>query len=51
MAAVSMKSCSNHVVSASEDTPLAEIATLLERHRIKRVPILRNGKLVGIVDH
>jgi CBS domain-containing protein len=36
---------SNHVVSASEDTPLAEIATLLERHRIKRVPILRNGKL------
>ena len=41
---------SNHVVSASEDTPLAEIATLLERHRIKRVPILRNGKLVGIVS-
>jgi CBS domain-containing protein len=41
---------SNHVISASEDTPLAEIATLLERHRIKRVPILRDGKLVGIVS-
>ncbi|PWT80106.1 MAG: hypothetical protein C5B58_12305 [Acidobacteria bacterium] len=41
---------STHVVSASEDTPLAEIAALLERHRIKRVPILRNGKLVGIVS-
>jgi predicted transcriptional regulator len=40
----------NHVISASEDTPLAEIATLLERHRIKRVPILRDGKLVGIVS-
>ena len=41
---------STHVISASEDTPLGEIATLLERHRIKRVPILRNGKLVGIVS-
>src|SRR5262245_61673937 len=38
---------STHVVSASEDTSLAEIATLLEKHRIKRVPILRDGKLVG----
>jgi hypothetical protein len=41
---------STHVISASEDTPLAEIAILLEKHRIKRVPILRNGKLVGIVS-
>jgi len=38
------------VVSASEDTPLSEIATLLERKRIKRVPIVRNGKLVGVVS-
>ena len=41
---------STDVVSASEDTPLADIATLLERHRIKRLPILRAGKLVGIVS-
>ncbi len=41
---------STDVVSASEDTPLGEIATLLERHRIKRLPILRAGKLVGIVS-
>jgi CBS domain-containing protein len=41
---------STNVVSASEDTPLAQIAALLERHRIKRVPILRDGKLVGIVS-
>lgn len=41
---------SPHVVSASEDTPLAEIATLLERHRIKRVPIVRDGKVIGIVS-
>ncbi len=38
------------VVSATEDTPLAEIATLLERHRIKRVPIVRDGKVVGVVS-
>ena len=41
---------SRHVISASEDTPLGEIATLLERHRIKRIPILRDGKLVGVVS-
>lgn len=38
------------IVSAEPDTPVADIATLLERHRIKRVPILRNGKVVGIVS-
>jgi CBS domain-containing protein len=41
---------STNIVSASEETPLGEIATLLEKHRIKRVPILRDGKLVGIVS-
>jgi len=41
---------SEHVVSASEDTPLAEIAALMERNRIKRVPITRGDKLVGIVS-
>jgi CBS domain-containing protein len=41
---------STDVISASEDTSLAEIATLLERHRIKRLPIVRGGKLVGIVS-
>ncbi|MGC1351434.1 MAG: CBS domain-containing protein [Xanthobacteraceae bacterium] len=41
---------STDVVSAAEDTPLGEIATILKRYRIKRVPILRGGKLVGIVS-
>jgi CBS domain-containing protein len=40
----------SNVVSASEDTPLSEIAALLERKRIKRVPITRDGKLVGVVS-
>ena len=38
------------VISVSEETPLDEVATLLERRRIKRVPVVRDGKLVGIVS-
>lgn len=38
------------LVTAAPDTPVAEIASLLERHRIKRVPIVRDGRLVGIVS-
>src|SRR5215211_2100542 len=37
------------VVSVGETATLAEIARLVERHRIKRVPVLRDGNLVGIV--
>jgi CBS domain-containing protein len=38
------------VVTAALDTPLRDIAALLERNCIKRVPILRHGELVGIVS-
>jgi CBS domain-containing protein len=38
------------VVSVSEDTPLSEIAAVLERNGIKRVPVVRDEKLVGIVS-
>jgi CBS domain-containing protein len=38
------------VVTATEDTPLTEIAIVLERHRIKRVPVTRGSELVGIVS-
>jgi len=41
---------STQIVSASAETPLSEIATLLERYRIKRVPIVQDGKLIGIVS-
>jgi CBS domain-containing protein len=37
-------------ISVPEDTPLSEIATLFERKRIKRVPVVKDGKLVGIVS-
>src|SRR5690349_14321871 len=38
------------VITAAPDTSLNEIASLLEKHGIKRVPILENGALVGIVS-
>jgi CBS domain-containing protein len=38
------------VVSISETTELADIANLLETNRIKRVPVLRDGQLIGIVS-
>jgi CBS domain-containing protein len=38
------------VITAKPETSLAEIARLLERNRIKRVPIVQNGKVVGIVS-
>src|ERR1700730_14990535 len=41
---------SRNVVTASPDTPLGDIAAMLERNRIKRVPIVEGGKLVGIVS-
>jgi CBS domain-containing protein len=38
------------VISVTDTTPVADIAVLLETNRIKRVPVLRDGKLVGIVS-
>jgi CBS domain-containing protein len=39
-----------NVITASPDTPVAAVAALLERNRIKRVPIVKGGKIVGIVS-
>ena len=38
------------VITAAPDTPLWKIANLLEKNAIKRVPIVENGKVVGIVS-
>jgi CBS domain-containing protein len=38
------------VVTAGLDTPLRDIATLMERNSIKRLPIVKNGKVIGIVS-
>ena len=37
------------VITVSEGTEVGEIARLLVAHRIKRVPVVRDGRLVGIV--
>jgi len=37
------------VITAHPDTSLGDIAAMLERNRIKRVPIVDGNKLVGIV--
>ena len=34
----------------SEDTPLDEIVQKMEKHRIKRLPVVRSKRLVGIVS-
>jgi CBS domain-containing protein len=39
-----------YVVSVAEETSLEEVADLFEKFRIKRVPVLRDGRLVGIVS-
>jgi len=37
-------------VTVTEDTPLDEAVRMMERHHIKRLPVVREGKLVGIVS-
>ncbi|WEX10735.1 CBS domain-containing protein [Chelativorans sp. AA-79] len=41
---------SGNVVAVEEKTPVNRIASLMAEHGIKRVPVLREGKLVGIVS-
>jgi len=39
-----------HVITVRPGTPLSDLASLLDKHGIKRVPVTENGKLVGIVS-
>ena len=38
------------VVTVAPEADLGDIVSLLERHAIKRVPVVENGRLVGIVS-
>ena len=38
------------VVSVTEATPLDAVVTLMEQRRIKRVPVVRDNKVIGIVS-
>jgi CBS domain-containing protein len=37
------------VITVTENTPAHQVASLMHSKAIKRVPVLRDGKLVGIV--
>jgi CBS domain-containing protein len=38
------------VITVGEDTELTEVARLLAQHHIKRVPVVKQGRVVGIVS-
>lgn len=38
------------VLHVAEGTPLGDVVGLMEKHRVKRLPVLSKGKLVGIVS-
>lgn len=38
------------VLTVEESTPLADAISLLEKHHFKRVPVMRNGRLIGILS-
>ena len=41
---------SKKVISIAEQTSVEEIATLMTTHKVKRLPVMRGEKLVGIVS-
>jgi len=41
---------SKKVISVSEDSSVEEIARLMTTHNIKRVPVMRNDEVLGIVS-
>ena len=41
---------SPHVISVTQDTGIDEVARLLAGERIRRVPVLAGGKMVGLVS-
>ena len=40
---------SRYVVSVRDDAELRDVADILDSHRIKRVPVVQEGRLVGII--
>jgi len=38
------------VIAVGEDTPLGDIVELMERHAVKRVPVMRDDAVIGMVS-
>jgi CBS domain-containing protein len=47
--AVAREVMSTPVITVGEETRMDEIASLMAAHKVKRVPVLRDGHIVGIV--
>lgn len=41
---------SRHVISVREDVSLSEVAEVLDTNKLKRVPVVRDGAVVGIIS-
>ena len=41
---------SRYVISVRDDAELRDVADILDSHRIKRVPVVHEGRLVGIIS-
>lgn len=41
--------CSRNVVTVKEDTPIEDIATIIAERRIHTIPVVDEGRLVGII--
>ena len=41
---------SKNVVGVTDDTPVEKVASVMTTHKISRLPVMRGGKLVGIVS-
>lgn len=39
-----------HPITVSDDAPLEDVLRLMEEHKIKRLPIVHEGRLVGIIS-
>jgi CBS domain-containing protein len=40
----------SNVISVDEKTPIQVVAKLMDQHRIRRMPVIRAGKLVGVIS-
>lgn len=38
-----------NVLVVEEDTPVTEVVAIMQKKKVNRVPVVRNGKLVGII--
>jgi CBS domain-containing protein len=39
-----------HVIAAEEDMPIPVLADLMVKHGVKRMPVVRDGRVVGIIS-